>query len=339
MDTSHEIAAFCEGVLGPGQIKLHTEAVQKSGLTIPILGFLHIGRPEIEGQFYGDLIYNDYPADLLVSKGQFNQKLEAWPKQVAQLKQNSSVKRIFISIGGDGLKPANVRDFRTIQDMIENGQDEILRKNLEKLRGVFTFNNACVIDGIDLNCEEFYPYLQPDGPPYVEDSTIVKFSTMLFELGFEVTFNPWAPVDRKRWQDCMLALWNKGHKVSWWNLQCFDGGYDNRCDLQTWIDSLATVVGKDKAASYLMPGLSVKGAKDGQCPSTNNWERPCQPTHRPDKRGIQETFAGWRNLGLRGGWLWNYDNIVANAYPGLCPNRAYLVDYVHAVKNGLGGTA
>jgi hypothetical protein len=330
MDTSHEIAAFCEGILGPDKLTKHAGRVRESGLTIPILGFLHIGREQIQGQSYGDLIYNNWPDDLLVSKGQFNQKLEAWPKQVAQLKQNSSVTKIFISIGGDGLKPADVQDFRTIQHMFQSGQSEILLKNLKELRRVFTPNKACVIDGIDLNCEEFYPYIERDGPPYVEDSTIIEFSKMLFELGFEVTFNPWAPVDRQRWQYCMQELWNKGHKVSWWNLQCYDGGHDNRDNLQEWINSLADVVGAEAAASYLMPGLSVKGAKDGQCPSTNNRNDP----------GIQETFAGWRNFGLRGGWLWSYDDIFANVNnSGLCPTEAWLWDYVQAVKKGLGGTA
>jgi hypothetical protein len=331
MDTSHEIAAFCEGILGPDKLTHHADRVRQSGLTTPILGFLHIGRPEIPGQSYGDLIYNDYPDDLLVSyRGSepvFNpngkQVIQDWPNQVAQLKKYSSVNRIFISIGGDGKEPADVRDFRTIQHMFQSGQREILRTNLEKLREVFTFNNACVIDGIDINCEEFDSYIPPPG---VEDSTIVNFSTMLFELGFKVTFNPWNPPDRKRWQDCMQALLNKGHEVSWWNLQCYDGGRDNRDNLQEWINSLATVVGKDNAASYLMPGLSVRGAKDGQCPSTNNRNDP----------GILETFAGWRNLGLRGGWLWSYDEIFANYNKGLCPGDAVLYDYVQAVKKGLG---
>ncbi len=334
MDTSHEIAVFCQGILGPGKLADHADRVRESGLTIPIFSFLHIGRPEISGQSYGDLIYND-PADLLVSyRGSepvFNpdhkQVIGDWPTQVAGLKQNSSVNKIFISIGGDGLV---VRDFRTIQTILHDKTgklQKILRENLEKLREVFTFNNACVIDGIDINCEEFYPYIRD--PPYLENSTIIDFSTMLFDLGFKVTFNPFDLCDgKKNWQYCMQVLWNKGHKVSWWNLQCYDGGRPNRDNLQEWINSLATVGGANDATSYLMPGLSVKGVKDGQCPSTNDRNDP----------GIQQTFAGWRNLGLRGGWLWSYDDIYKNIDKGLCPTQAWLWDYVHAVKKGLTGT-
>jgi len=71
MSMTPEIAAYCLGKLGPGEIEKYSGFVRKSGLTVPILGFLHIGRPDI-GQSYGDLIYNGYEDGLLVSNGQVN---------------------------------------------------------------------------------------------------------------------------------------------------------------------------------------------------------------------------------------------------------------------------
>jgi hypothetical protein len=125
MTTDHEIAAYYEGKLGPGQIGNYEKFIRESGLTIPILGLLHIGRPEIKNpirdQKLGDLIFNDYPEDLLVGEGQFNplnrQDVAQWPDQVASLKQRSSVKKISISIGGQGKN--NVVDFRSIRSRAE----------------------------------------------------------------------------------------------------------------------------------------------------------------------------------------------------------------------------
>jgi hypothetical protein len=108
MTTSHEIAAYCEGKLGPGQIGNYLSYIQQSGLTVPILSFLHIGRPEIPGQSYGDLIYNEEPY-LIFREGVFNpqarQDIYDWSNQVPLLKYiNTSVKKIFFSIGGGIVK-------------------------------------------------------------------------------------------------------------------------------------------------------------------------------------------------------------------------------------------
>src|SRR5215218_5613225 len=139
MSTPPEIAAYCLGKLGPGEIQNYSGYIRKSGLTVPILSFLHIGRPEITGQNYGDLIYNSFPDDLLISNGEFNPRktpeIAAWPKQVAQLKQDSSVRKIFLSIGGQGYD--NIFDFRTIEYMLTHGLAGVLELNFGMLRGIF----------------------------------------------------------------------------------------------------------------------------------------------------------------------------------------------------------
>jgi hypothetical protein len=71
MSMTPEIAAYCLGKLGPGEIQNYSGNIRKSGLTGPILGYLHIGRPVIAGQIYGDLIYYSFPDDLLISNGEF----------------------------------------------------------------------------------------------------------------------------------------------------------------------------------------------------------------------------------------------------------------------------
>jgi hypothetical protein len=301
-------AAYCSGYLGPGNIQKYISNIQQSRLTTAILWALHIGRPSIPGQHYGDLIFNDSP-NLFVSQGKFNpnnnSNIAAWPGQIAQLKQGgSAVSKIFFSIGG-----ANppVYDFTSIQYMLKNGLTGALVQNFTALRKAFTVNGTCVIDGFDLDCEEF-----------VDQSTIVQFSQILFKLGFQVTFCPFD--NQSFWQGAMQTLWNQGMKVSWWNLQCYAGGYGNRSDLSPWIQSLAAVVGKQAAPSFLVPGLAVQGSEgDGQCPTGNG--------------GICPTFAGWSKLGLGGGFLWLYDAIIQNSSP--CPGPADLAAYVAAINNGL----
>jgi len=302
---AYNSAAYCSGVLGPGSIQNYISNVQGSGLTTVILWAMHIGRPQISGQQYGDFIFNDMP-NLFVSNGTFNPNndpaIAAWPAQVAQLKQNSSVGKIFFSIGGWG-----VQDFTTIQYMLNNGMADVLSANLQAMMAAFTFNGVCVIDGIDLDCEES-----------VDQSTITGFCALVFQAGLAVTFCPYMNVSF--WQQCMQTLWNDGQKVSWWNLQCYAGGGGNRYDLTPWLGALAAVVGKAAAPSYLVPGLAVAGSEsDGQCPTGDN--------------SICTTFAGWSSIGLPGGFLWNYDNIVKDT--GVCSGPSDLAAYVAAINDGL----
>ena len=210
--TSPNTVAYC--YMGPGVLADHIDEIQQSGLTTVVLWALHVGRPDA-GQQYGDLVY-DYTGMTLVSAGAFNpfQKddIAAWPSQVAALKQSGSVSKIFMSIGG-----ANppIDDFTTIQKMLNNGQADVLQENFRALRTAFTVNGSCVIDGFDMDCEES-----------IDESTMVQFCQMLFDLGFEVTFCPYW--NQQFWQDCMQTLWNQGLKVSWWNLQCYSGGIRQR---------------------------------------------------------------------------------------------------------------
>jgi len=308
--TAHNTAAYCSGDLGPGNIQNYIPNIQQSGLTTAILWALHIGRPSVQGQQYGDLIFNGAP--LFISNGTFNPggnpDIAAWPGQIAQLKQEgSNVSQIFFSIGG-----ANppVYDFTSIQYMLNHGLTQVLIDNFTALRTAFTVDGSCVIDGFDLDCEES-----------VDSSVIVQFSQILFQLGFKVTFCPYT--NQLFWQSAMQSLWNQGMKVSWWNLQCYAGGYGNRDDLQSWIDTLAQVVGKTAAPSYLMPGLAVQGTPgegDGQCPTGEG--------------GICSTFAGWSQFGLPGGFLWMYDYIVQQP-PPTCPGPADLAACVTAINDGL----
>jgi hypothetical protein len=325
---AHNTAAYLGDEGAPGSIQKHIADIQASGLTTVILIALHVGRKmkKYPDMNIGDLMYNHYPDGLLVSGGKFNPKnnsaIAVWPGQVAQLKQQGSVRKVFISVGGQGgyNQERDVFDFRTIQKMFTEGKEGILRDNIAALKAAFTINRVCAIDGFDIDCEE-----KDVGEPgeKVDENTIVKFCQILFEHEFAVTFCPYE--SDTWWRDCMQKLWKQGHKVSWWNLQCYAGGSGNQDDLSPWYRALSAVVYPQAPASFLVPGLAVKSAKD-VLPET---DRLC-PT---GPKSFYTTFRGLNNPRLAGGFLWNYDALVGQST--VCSGQNHLSAYVQAITGAL----
>lgn len=313
----YNIAAYVWNMGGPGKIEENILPLQVSGLTTVILFGIHIGREmdEYPKMKVGDLMYNDFDPNLLVSCGEFNPNkcpaIAAWPAQVAQLKQQGSVSKVFLTLGGDD---RSVYDFRTIQNMFKTADGKkTLEDNIVALKNAFTVNGVCGIDGFDFDNEE-------DG---IDVQTFILLGQLLFRLGFEVTFCPYKDIND--WTARMQALWDLGMKVSWWNLQCYAGGRDNRRDLSPWISALEEVVGQGNGPSYLVPGLAVKGVSD-----VKDNERQC-----PDEMG--STFKGWKNPQLAGGFLWKYDALVENYQ--LCGGFNTAQRYVKEINEALTNSA
>jgi hypothetical protein len=336
-------ACYCG--LGPGTTTNNIPLIQKSGLTTVINFALHIGREGNGPQKWGDFVFNDgYPKkdDPFIHNGQFNAAknpdIGAWPTDLDTLKQNG-VKEIFFSIGGWG-GPTHyyVKDFATIQYMLDNGMKQTLVDNFTKFQEKFP-----AVDGFDIDCEEFgnSPSQFPKDYPKkdtntVGKDTIVQLCEILFDLKFKVTFCPFDSCGI--WKDSMQSLCDaKKGVVSWWNLQCYAGGSSNLCGLAGWLDKLASVtlpdgtpIGKN-AAAYLVPGLSVQsqlpGWEDPQCPAGDG--------------GMSETFSDMsyqshQSYGdLAGGFLWSLYGITTNT--NKCSNTVpTLADYVKAINGGLG---
>jgi hypothetical protein len=216
------IALYAGGPLGPSEISQNLAATQKAGWTTIILGLFHIGRPDITGQNYGDIIFND---SMAISQGKYVAD-SSWPNSVAELKQaGSSVKKIYASIGG-GL---GVEDFQTIQKIYQSNGNSfsgtMLETNLQEFRQTFP-----AIDGIDMDCEDNYDQL-----------SFVAFCEMVIGLGFAITFCPFASWEMSFWT-ASLAQIEKQHSgaVKWWNLQCYDGGLGN--DPKNWADAITQAI-------------------------------------------------------------------------------------------------
>ncbi|MCF2860821.1 hypothetical protein ABMY44_01415 [Pseudoalteromonas sp. Cnat2-41] len=309
------LAAYCSGDFGPGITNECIGDAQQSGFTTLILWAMHIGRAgdlnnsncqAVPGQSWGELVFND--GNIRITDGDtFNPNndadIAAWPSKLAQLKQHGSkVEKIFISIGGWG-----VCDFQAIEYMLEKGMREQIKANFKTLREAFTVDGECLIDGVDFDNEEV-----------VKASTITEFAEILFDLGYQVTFCPYQ--QPSLWQGYMQTLWDKGYRVSWWNLQCYSGGLGNLERLQPWLDALSAVVGEGQGGAYLVAGLAVKGASDSNpelCPSAF-----CQ------------SFAAVSEQGLAGGFIWKYDAVLSNksACDGAVPTAA---SYSKAITQGL----
>jgi len=319
---AYNTAAYVWKNGGPGQLQDHVAEIQASGLTTVILFGIHIGQEmdEHPNMKVGDLIYNDYPENLIVSCGKFNPNncsaIKEWPEQIWLLKQKSSVSRVFITLGG---AYPEVKDFDTIQTMFKR-HDDTLEDNIEALKNAFTVNDDCVIDAFDFDNEE----------PRIDLQTFVSLGELLFGFGFEVTFCPYNDIDDGQnnsipdWQKRMQAFWDEGMKVSWWNLQCYSGGRRNRDNLSPWINALAEVVGSEAASSYLVPGLAVAGVEDVDAD-----ERLCPN----GSDSFYTTFNGWQKLGLAGGFMWKYDALPQN--PTMCSGTNNLANYVKAINEAL----
>ena len=223
------IALYAGGPLGPDGILTNLAATKAAGWTTIILSLFHIGRPQISGQRYGDIIFNGAP--MVISQGAYKADPD-WPTNVAQLKQGGSITSIYASFGGG----SPVEDFATIQTIYEQNGNSFSGTEMEQNFRVFR-ETFPAIDGIDLDCEDNY-----DQPSFV------AFCEMLAGIGFSLTFCPYDSWEQSFWVGSLAAVDSAAPgAVKWWNLQCYDGGGGN--DPAAWA----------RAISESLPGFPVDG--------------------------------------------------------------------------------
>lgn len=262
--------------MGPASIEKYLSDTQRAGWTTIILSLFHIGRPEVTGQRFGDIVFNGAP--IVVSGGTYKCD-PSWPVNVARLKQGGSVNQIYASFGG-----ANppVEDFQTLRRIYESNGNSFsgtaLEQNFQTFRKTFP-----AIDGIDLDCEE--TYAQPSLLP-----SFIAFCEMLAGMGFGLTFCPYT--DSSFWTDALAAVErsNPG-AVKWWNLQCYSGGAGNTPD--EWAQYI----------SQALPGFPTDGFIVAGCAADGG---PIQ---------VQQQMSGYAgSASLGGGFIWNMDDIITSGY-------------------------
>jgi hypothetical protein len=296
---------YAGNVLGPQAIAGNTNDVYESGFTTVLLGLSHIGRgPDakdpIPGQKTGDIIFND-PSQggvIVVSDGQYVGPV-AWPGQLQELfaadRGKGQVKLMGCSIGGGGCE-----DYQTIWgNFVVNGSigtDTALYRNFVALRKTLPF-----LEFIDFDCEEFDSSYYPD---YQWNEVLVAFGNMLKSVGFSLTFCPYC--ESSEWMGVLKKLYApQAPTVRWMNLQCYDGGGSN--DPGEWAAEVnRTGLGIDGDA-FTVPGLWCCNTAKPDCGST------------PPE--MQDRFTTWTTddkIALQGGFVWNYDDILANEASTAC---------------------
>jgi hypothetical protein len=186
------------------------------------------------------------------------------------------------------------------------GPDSILYRNFAALKSVIPG-----IDAVDFDDEDLW-----------DSTTTVAFAKMLHGLGYEVTFCPLSDIGF--WVGCLKQL-NSAipDLVTGFNLQCYSGGEGN--DPGEWITAVKKAMGPSfPAQAFVRPGLwcanSPPSCTEGQCPDS-----------------IEQTFAGWRSLGLTGGWIWLLDDVIKCQDSGSCSGGPMGTEaYARAISEGLG---
>lgn len=296
-------AIYAGNVLSPSNIGTNTSDIQGSGFTTIILGLCHIGRgpgayEPVPGQQTGDFVFNDpSQGGLIVISGGNYVGPSAWPGDLNNLLASNggtgSITRFGWSVGGGGCL-----DYETIwSNFVVNGSiasDTALYQNFAALKEQFPS-----IDFIDFDCEEFDSSYDPT---YNWTETLVAFGNMLKEIGFGITFCPYG--NQSDWVAVLQSLYSSSQPtVEWMNLQCYDGGSGQVPS--AWAQAVnGTGLGID-GGSFIVPGL--------WCCNTSKPFDGSTPT------AMTEMFAGWqlemkdsKLSPLQGGFVWNYDDVLAN---------------------------
>jgi len=255
---------------GNVNIKANIDDLKASGFTKVILWSVHVYGN-------GDLVYNDKK---IASGGLYVGDIQ-WPIYLKDLKSGkTSVNQIYLSVGSAG-----VGDFKSIANLIKTqgtGPSSILYKNFRALKLALPS-----VEGIDLDNEDF-----------LDHDTIVKFSVLLGQVGFKVSFCPYYGQDF--WISCLKDVQAKSPgTVSHFNLQCYAGGSGNNPN--TW-----------------QQAVNNSGVKIPVYPGLDNSQSPSQ---------IQSRFSTWKNQGISGGFMWLYDDIRKSGTP--------TANFASAIKNGL----
>ena len=256
----------------------------------------------------GDFYYNDTP---IVKNGTYLTSTD--PKQgvnpelanlLETLKATSTVSKIIMSIGP-----------------FESDFDAILKSLPQAMINFQTLRQNLPIDGFDFDYEGSYSSSFERG--------IVTLTSELFKSGSIVTYCPYTY--QSFWLQCLADAYrasNNVQPVSWFNLQCYDGGAGN--DPADWARAIATYpqpLGIKDPNAFVVPGLWVANTTSksfmGKCPN-----------------GIQQQFKQWSATGTRGGFLWNSSDIFYNeTSTTLCPGQSIMPkDYAQAILNGVGAT-
>lgn len=318
MSNGNNVVLYGSGLFGrndPVVNQIQLEAIKNSGFTTVILWTLHVWAS-------GDLVYNN---SLIVTNGEFVNQYSYLPQLIIDLKSGGTVNKVLFCIGSGG-----AGDFAAMQTLLSTKEG---KQTLQKNFGALT--TAMPMDGFDFDLEEF--------PLCNYTDTVVELTLMLNQLfGMEITYCPYfdetcSPNNVPFWENCLAQVYtqNKNKQiVSWYNLQCYDGGSSNQPS--QWVDTIKNYpspLGIDDPAAFVVPGYWCANAGTG-CEAN-----PSNGVFCPS--GIETQFAALTKSdpGINGGFIWNSGDIFSCEDSGKCSGESVTPEaYAQAIIKGLKGT-
>lgn len=298
---------YAGDALGPTNIAANASATKAAGWSQIILTHLHVQKLEL-----------DFNAATFFQNGNVAPQFSTWQKALAELKNNSSINKIYMSLGGPG-----ATDFTTLESVYKpfggGYGGTVIEANLKALRAQFP-----AVDGIEMNIQELkamdmYPYF-------------VDFCKMLIKLNFEVSFAPYGAADSRQFDYYTSAL----NQVQLGN---FDIRLVQRMNLQNFHpDGCAPAYVWLSAIESQNSGLSTTDLLTVGCEARNNqngitWRGSCPDT----VQSIISQNAEVNPFSIGGGAIWNFDNIQqTSSGQGDCIGTATMPDYVRAINAGIG---
>ncbi len=315
--TDTRFALYAGRALGPSKITETVEIIKGSSWTTIMLGLFHIGwgansspgHPQSDAEFF----FND-TSIILGGKdvGKLNPDFDrSWPERLANLKKSAGIKEIYASFGGG----SPVVDFETVEKIYDGNNGSFEGTSLQKNFALFK-RTFPAIDGIDMDCEDNY-----------EPKSFVAFCRMLIDMGLSITFCPYDHESMEFWVDALAQLTHtNAGAVTWWNLQCYDGGGGN--NPQDWANAIKTQLPAFNTDRFILASDWSRFYEDDE--NYKGWEGHCPQ----DVKAHLSVFGKQACVG--GAFLWNMDQILEfGPRAEGCSRPVTMNDYFNAIRDAL----
>jgi hypothetical protein len=305
------IALYAGDPLNPGNFDKYYEYTKGAGWTAIILSFLHVSNDVSDP--HTDLGYRLYfNKDPIVQDGKYLPHFGKWNDQLVKLKQNSSITKIYLSIGGG----YPVVDFQTIQTIYKNNGDKfdntLLAKNLIALRAALP-----AIDGIDMDCE--------DSDNIENVPAFTAFCKLVSGLKWSLTAAPYENLN-SFWIPALKLMPGLFERM---NLQ------SGAANPKTWVDEFKAIgINTD---NYIVLGDLARYWDPDANGGRGDWGGDCPPTVkdflRLRRQGIEQSVSGGFIYNMD--WILNPDPPPSHGPPCELEHNPIMEEYVDAVREGM----
>lgn len=295
----------------PGNIGSIMDQLKISGINHVVLALCHVSA---DGSV---LFFNNTP---FVTTDSIIPAFESWPAQFEELLDGGIVRHFSASFGGD---PNDVHDFRRISEIYRANNNSLFGTPLE-----FCFKNLKAafpsITCIDMDNEEF-----------VDRESFVAFCKMVREIGFDISFCPWAENNSAAFyfyldslQEIEQSSWGKGC-VKRFNVQNYAWP---PASPKNWTDEIHKRLKDFNTDGFINVGYWARSKN-----SIGSWDHSSPEIVARDFSYYYHTYPS-----VRGAFFWNLDCIMQTTLepdltplPQGCAGYAVMGNYAQAIWDGM----